>query len=328
MKRYLLRRLLLAVPLLVALATLLFFLVELAPGDSADVFLRPGITLEMQEQIRTNLGLDEPVGTRYVRWMGALLRGDLGYSHSYSAPVTTVLSRVLPNTLLLTGTALVLAFLVGIAVGVVQAARQNSFVDSALNVGVVFFYSLPAFWLGIMLILIFGYGAQTLWDWPVHFPVSGATSMDHDLMGPVARVLDRAWHLVLPAATLVLVLAAGIARYARSGMLETLRQDYVRAARARGLSERQVVWGHALPNSLLPLITVFGLYLPVLFSGAVFVETVFAWPGMGMVMVEAVATRDIPLVLAGSLLFGVLVVFGNLIADALYALADPRVRYE
>lgn len=328
MRRYLLRRLFLAVPLLFALATLLFFLAELAPGDAADVFLHPGLTAELQEQIRTNLGLDQPIGTRYVRWMGALLRGDLGYSHSYSAPVATVLGRVLPNTLLLTGTALVLAFLVGIAVGVVQASRRNSLLDSALNVGVVFFYSIPAFWLGIMLILIFGYGARTLWAWPFHFPISGAASVDYDLMGPVGRVLDRAWHLVLPAATLVLVLAAGVARYARSGMVEALGQDYVRAARARGLSERRVLWGHALPNSLLPLITVFGLYLPVLFSGAVFVETVFAWPGMGMIMVEAVATRDLPLVLAGSLLFAVFVVLGNLIADVLYAWADPRVRYD
>lgn len=328
MRRYLARRLLLAIPLLLALATLLFLLVEAAPGDPADLLISPGMTQAVRDQIRTNLGLDQPLGIRYVKWVGALARGDLGFSQSHGAPVRSVLAQVLPNTLLLAGVSLFLAFLVGISVGVFQAIRQNSLTDSALSVGVLFFYSLPSFWLGIMLILVFSYGAQSLWDWPFHLPASGAAGVNHDLLEPWARVVDRIRHLILPAATLVLVLAAGVARYARSGLLEVIRQDYVRAARARGLSERQVLLRHALPNSLLPLITVFGLYLPVLFSGAVFVETVFAWPGMGLLMVEAVSARDYPLILAGSLLFSVMVIVGNLLADVLYAWADPRVRYE
>jgi len=326
-RRFVLRRILFALPLLLAVATLLFGLVELAPGDPIDVLAPPGMSEDVREQVRANYGLDQPVPVRYVRWIGSFLRGDLGFSYSRDQPVAAVFGQVLPNTLLLTGTALVLAFVLGAAIGVVQAARQNTLTDAGLNLVVLVFYSVPAFWLGVMLILVFSYGASR-WGWPVQLPASGAVGVDHDLLGLGGRFLDRLRHLILPAATLVLVLAAGVARYARSGMLEVLRTDYVRSARARGLPARTVLWGHAFPNSLLPLITILGLYLPVLFSGAVFVETVFAWPGMGRTMVDAVSTRDYPLILSGSLLFSVLVVLGNLAADVLYAVADPRVRHE
>ena len=328
MTRFLLRRLALAVPLLLAVATLLFALVELAPGGPEEVWMGPGVTEEVRDQLRRNLGLDQPLAVRYGRWITSVARGDLGFSHSRGQPVVAVFRQVLPETLLLTGSALVLAFLLGIGIGVLQAARQDSWIDRGLNLTVLLFYSLPAFWLGILLILVFSYGAQVLWDWPFHLPASGPRSIGYDQMAAGERVLDRLWHMVLPVTTLVLVLAAGISRYARSGMLEVLRSDYVRSARARGLSPWVVLFRHALPNSLLPLITVLGLYLPVLFSGTVFVETVFAWPGMGKTMVDAVSTRDYPLVLAGSLLFAVLVVLGNLLADALYAVADPRVRHD
>ncbi|HSM03427.1 MAG TPA: ABC transporter permease [Longimicrobiales bacterium] len=327
MRRFVLRRLLLAVPLLLGVATLLFVLVEAAPGDPSEIWLDPGMTSEVREQIRANLGLDQPAPVRYVRWIGSAARGDFGFSHSRGQPVRTVLAEILPNTLLLSGTALAVAFLLGVGIGVVQAARQNTLVDQGLSLVVLVFYSIPAFWLGIMMVLVFALGASR-WNWPIQFPPSGAVGVDHDLLSFPGKVLDRLQHLVLPAATLVLVMAAGIARYARTGMLEVLRSDYVRSARARGLPGRRVLLHHALPNSLLPLITVLGLYLPVLFSGAVFVETVFAWPGMGRAMVDAVGTRDYPLILAGSLLFAVLVVLGNLVADALYVLADPRVRHE
>ncbi|UCC26585.1 MAG: ABC transporter permease [Gemmatimonadales bacterium] len=327
MRRYLLGRLLLAVPLLLALATLLFMLVELAPGDPADLLISPGMTNEVREQVRTNLGLDEPAPVRYLRWIAAAATGDLGFSHSRGVSVRVALAQSLPNTLLLTGVSLVLAFALGVGVGIVQAVRQSSWIDSVLNLFVLTFYSLPSFWLGVILILVFSYGAQSVWEWPIHFPASGATSVGYDLMGPGERIVDRVRHLILPVGTLVLVMGAGVARYARSALLEVIREDYVRAARARGLGRARVLFRHALPNALLPLITVFGLYLPVLFSGAVFVETVFAWPGMGRLMVDAVASRDFPLVLGGSLVFAVLVVVGNLVADLLYAWADPRVRY-
>lgn len=328
MRRYALRRVLLFVPMLLALATFLFLLVELAPGGPGEVFLGPGMSRAVQDQLRTNLGLDAPLPVRYLRWLAALATGELGYSWSWGQPVARVLASVLPNTLLLTGVSLVMAFVLGTAVGIVQAVKRNTVVDGLLNLGVLLFYSVPSFWLGILLILVFAWAGPQLWGWPVGLPASGAVSVGHDLMGPGARVLDRLSHLVLPATTLALVLGAGVARHARSSMLEVIRQDYVVAARARGLSRMRVLWLHAFPNSLLPLITLFGLYVPVLFSGAVFVEVVFAWPGMGRLMVDAVASRDYPLILAGGMGFGLLVLVANLAADLLYGLADPRVRHD
>lgn len=325
--RYFARRALLFVPMALALATLLFLLVEAVPGSPGDIFIHPGMTAEMQAQVRTNLGLDAPLPQRYLSWLTSLARGDLGWSWSYGAPVTQVITRVLPNTLLLAGVSLLLAFAAGTVIGVVQATRQNSPLDAALNLGVLTFYSVPSFWLGILLLLGFSVAGELVWGWSLGLPISGVVSVDHDLLSPWEQVVDRARHLVLPATTLVLVLAAGVARYARAGMLEVIRSEYVTAARARGLSAGRVLWRHAFPNAALPLITVFGLYVPVLFSGAVFVEAVFAWPGMGLLMVQAISSRDYPLVLAGGLLFGLLVLVGNLVADALYAVADPRIRY-
>jgi peptide/nickel transport system permease protein len=326
--RYLLRRALLAVPLLLALATLLFLLLEAAPGRPGELLLRPGLTAEVTARIQSNLGLDQPLPVRYLRWIGSLLRGDLGYSYSFGAPVVTVIGSVLPNTLLLAGLSLVLAFLSGVTVGVYQAFRRGTVADGVLSTLVLLLYSVPSFWLGILLILVFSWGAANVWDLPFFLPASGAASVGAEYMPAGEWLLDRLAHLVLPTATLTLALAAGVARYARNATLEVLEKEYVLAARARGLPARVVVVRHVLPNALLPLITVFGLYLPVLFSGAVFVETVFAWPGMGLLMVDAVQARDYPLILGGGFLFGVVVVAGNLLADLLYALADPRVRYD
>jgi peptide/nickel transport system permease protein len=187
---------------------------------------------------------------------------------------------------------------------------------------------MPSFWLALMLILVFSLYARNFWDWPIWFPSSGTRSVDYDLLSGWEKVQDRAYHLVLPVASLSLVLAAGIARYTRGSMLEVIRQDYVRTARAKGLPERVVVFRHALRNALVPVITLFGLYLPVLFSGTVFIETVFAWPGMGKTIVDAINTRDYPLVMAGSFIFAAMVVLGNLLADLLYAVVDPRIRYQ
>lgn len=328
MTRYLVRRTLLAIPLLLALATLLFLLLEAAPGRPGELLLRPGLTPELTAQIQANLGLDQPLPVRYVRWLAALARGDLGYSFSFGAPVGAVIRSVLPNTLLLAGISLVLAFLGGIAVGVYQALRHGRAVDGVLSTVILAIYSIPSFWLGILFILIFSWAAANVWELPFFFPASGAASTGAEFMTFGERLLDRLAHLVLPAATLTLAMASGVARYARTATLEVLGRDYVLAARSRGLPERVVILRHVLPNALLPLITVFGLYLPVLFSGAVFVEAVFAWPGMGLLMVDAVAARDYPLILGGGLLFGLIVVMGNVLADVLYALADPRVRYD
>ena len=328
MIRYLTRRLLGAIPLVLGIATIVFFVVNLAPGDPTMVLLSPGMTTEVAEQMRANYGLDQPVHVRYVKWMGAALTGDFGVSHTHNRPVKDVLFAFLPNTLLLSGCALFLAFFLGIVLGTIQAVRQYSLLDQGMSVIMLFFYSMPSFWLALMLILTFSLFARNVWDWPIWFPASGMTSVDYGSLSAGGKLRDVVMHLTLPVVSLALVLTAGIARYMRGSMLEVIRQDFVRTARAKGLPERSVVFKHALRNALIPVITLLGLYIPVLFSGTVFIEYVFAWPGMGKTMVDAIAARDYPLVMAGSFFFAIMVVAGNLIADVLYAAVDPRIRYE
>jgi peptide/nickel transport system permease protein len=319
--RYVLRRLAGAVPLVVGIATLIFFLVHLAPGSPVDLIIGPGVTREFRTQMIETYGWDLPLPVQYVKWLSAMLTGDFGYSFSQTRPVRDVLLGYLPNTVVLSLAALTVAFFFGIVLGTVQAIRQYSLLDSGLSVVLLFFYSMPSFWLALMLILTM---SLTL-GW---FPVSGTVSTDHEFLGLGARIVDRARHLALPTLSLALVLTAGIARYMRASMLEVVRQDYVRTAHAKGLPERVVVFKHALRNALIPVVTLVGLYLPFLFSGTVFIETIFAWPGMGRAIVNAIGQRDYPLVMAGSFFFAMMVVLANLLADILYAVVDPRIRYE
>jgi peptide/nickel transport system permease protein len=317
-----------AIPLVLGIATIVFFVVNLAPGDPTLYLIGPGMNADVIEQLRVNYGLDQPVHVRYVKWVGAMLTGDFGYSFSYNRPVTEVLMDFLPNTLILSACALGVAFLFGIVLGTLQAVKQYSALDSSLSVLMLFFYSMPSFWLALMLILLFSLMAQTVWGWPISFPASGMTSTGYEFMGPWDQLKDRAHHLVLPTLSLSLVLTAGIARYMRGSMLEVIRQDFVRTARAKGLPERTVVFKHALRNALIPVLTLIGLYIPVLFSGTVFIELIFAWPGMGRAIVEAISQRDYPLVMAASFFFAIMVILANLAADMLYAVVDPRIRYE
>jgi len=327
MGAYVLKRLLGAIPLIIGVATIIFFVLRLAPGDPTAFYFNPNVPPEIIEQLRRNLGLDQPVHIQYVRWLTSFMTGEFGYSFAQSRPVRDILMEALPNTLILTGTALVLVFIIGILIGVLQAVRQYSIFDSASSVISLFFYSMPSFWLALMLMLIFSLQAHQ-WGWPIALPPTGITSVDYEFMGFWERVWDRISHLILPVSTLTLALAAGVARYTRGQMLEVVRQDYIRTARAKGLPERTVIMKHALRNSMLPVITLLGLYLPFLFSGAVFVEVIFAWPGMGRIIVDAIFQRDYPLVMATSFVLAVMVVLGNLVADVLYAVADPRIRYD
>ncbi|MFV2007419.1 MAG: ABC transporter permease [Longimicrobiales bacterium] len=328
MTRYALRRLLGAVPLILGIITVVFFVVNLAPGDPSLLYLNRNMSPESLEQVRRSMGLTDPVLIRYVKWLAGVLQGDFQYSLTMDRPALDVVLERLPNTILLAATAIGGAFVVGILVGVLQAVRQRSLVDSFLSVVTLVFYSMPSFWLAIMMVLTFSLFARNVWDWPIWFPASGVRSPDYEFLTGFEKVIDTARHLFLPATTLALVLAGGVARYVRSSMLEVIHQDFVRTARAKGLPERTVISKHVLRNALLPVITLLGLYLPFIFSGAVLVETVFAWPGMGLLTVEAIGRRDYPVVMAASLIFAVMVVLGNLIADLLYGLADPRIRYD
>jgi peptide/nickel transport system permease protein len=327
MRTFVTRRLLGAIPLVLGIATIVFFVVNLAPGDPALRFLNPNMSDAAVEQVRVNLGLDQPIHIRYVRWLSALAHGDLGVSFTRNRPVLDIIKEFLPNTLLLSVTAIGGAFLLGILLGIIQAVRQYSLLDSVASIAGLFFYSMPSFWLALMMVLVFSLFAYQ-GNWPIQFPPSGMLSVDYTFLSPIEKLQDRLAHLALPATSLALVLAAGIARYTRGSMLEVVRQDFVRTARAKGLSEPVVIFKHALRNALIPVITLLGLYLPFLFSGTVFIETVFSWPGMGKLVVDAIQQRDYPVIMGGSLVFANMVVVGNLVADVLYAVVDPRIRYE
>ncbi|MFN2384171.1 MAG: ABC transporter permease, partial [Gemmatimonadota bacterium] len=318
---YLIRRVLLAIPILLGVSTLIFFLLHAAPGDPTSIYLRPDIDPAVIEQMRKNLGLDQPVHIQYVRWLSSFARGDFGYSFSQHRPISDILKDTMPNTLLLSAVALVLTFAIGIVVGTIQAVRQYSWLDNLSTALSFFFYSMPSFWFGLMLILLFAYKLQWL-------PASQMTSVDYEFLSGPQQLLDRARHLFLPALALGVGGAASIARYMRSGMLEQIRQDYVRTARAKGLAERVVVFKHAMRNALIPVVTLIGLSLPFLISGAVLIETIFAWPGMGRTLVTAIFQRDYPVVLACAFVIAIVVILGSLIADVLYSVVDPRVRVE
>jgi len=302
-------------------ATLVFILIHAAPGDPFSAAMdNPNVTAAMRARWRAAYGLDQPLGLQYVRYLVALAHGDLGWSFSMRRPVSAVLADALPNTLVLAGTALLLAYPLGILLGVVQARYAGRWPDRVLGTTSLVFYAVPDFWLALMVMLLFAFRLRL-------FPIGGATDpVFHDMLSPGGRVVDRLWHLVLPAGTLALLAAAGIARYQRAELLRVLPDEFVRAARARGVPERRVLFHHALRNALLPTITLFGLSLPVLLTGAVFVERVFAWPGMGLVAVNAVAARDYPLVTGSVIVAAASVALGSLVADLLYAIADPRVR--
>lgn len=319
---YLGKRFLQAVPILIGASTIIFFLMHAAPGDPTSIYLgNPNIDPRVIEQMRENLGLDQPVHIQYVKWISSFLQGEFGYSFSQKRPIADILKDTIPNTLVLSGVALAIIFVLGVVVGTVQAVRQYSWGDNLATAVAFFFYSMPSFWFGLMLILLFAYKLQWL-------PASQMTSVNYEFMSGSAQLTDRLKHLIMPAIALGVGGAASVARYMRSGMLEQVHQDYVRTARAKGLSEGKVIFKHAMRNALIPVITLLGLFLPFLMAGSVLIETVFAWPGMGRTIVTAIFQRDYPVVLATAFVISVMVILGNLIADVLYSIVDPRIRVE
>jgi peptide/nickel transport system permease protein len=320
-------RLLSGIALVLAVVTVAFVLLQLAPGDPARFWVGPAATQGDLDAARRALGLDRPLLARYLAWLVDFVRGDWGTSLARHRPVRQVLGAALPATLVLTGTSLLVTYIGGIIVGLLQAVKRARPVDTLLTITTVLVYGLPAYWIALLLVLVFAYGAARL-GWPawLRFPALGVESLDADFLSPGARLLDRLEHLILPLVTLGAIGVAGTARFVRGAAVDVLDQDFVRAARARGIAGRRIVSRHVLRNALLPVITLLGLALPALFSGTVFVEVIFAWPGMGRELVAAVAARDYPVVLAATAVFGALVVAGNLLADLLYAAADPRLR--
>jgi peptide/nickel transport system permease protein len=315
-KRYLARRLLLAVPVLVGVSIVVFMVLHLSPGDPAEIMLGSAGTKEDLARLRADLGLNEPLPVQYARWMGHVMRGDLGRSLWMRRPVLPDVLDRFRATLVLTGTALLLSTVGGVALGVLSATRPHSWLDRLSGVAALFGASMPVFWLGIVLMVIFS--LQLGW-----LPASG---MWAPYGGGDAR--DLVSHLVLPAVTLAAASVTIIARLTRSTMLEVLGQDYIRTARAKGLVERLVVVRHGLRNALIPIVTVVGVQAGYLLGGAVLTETVFAWPGVGTLMVQGILARDFPLVQGCVLVIALSFVVINLVVDLLYAWIDPRIRYE
>jgi peptide/nickel transport system permease protein len=322
MGRWLAARVAHALVTLAVAVTLLFVLMRVVPGDPLSRLSddRPISPREIA-RLRERYGLDQPIGRQYAAFLTGAARGDLGVSIEFGRPVTRLIAERLPATLLLGGTVLLLNFTLGLWLGVRQAVRQGRATDRWLEVASLAGYSVPSFWLGLLLAWL----AATHWR---ILPSGGMHDvlLDRDAGG--ARVLlDVLRHLALPALTLSLVSIAATMRYQRTAMLEALAFPFVQTARAKGITERRVVWHHAWRNALFPVITLFGLWLPVLVTGSVFVEQVFAWPGLGSLAAGAVGGRDYPLLMGTALLASALVVAGGLLADLLYALLDPRVRH-
>ena len=317
MMKYSVARLLQAVPTLTLLSIISFLLIHVVPGGPAVVMLGDKATPALVAQINRSLGLNKPLWMQYVIWLGQLLRGNLGYAYSYHQSVASLIAINLPRTLILVLTAIAISHVIAIIVGIYQAAHRDRAIDHVLTALLYFLYAMPTFWLGVLMVSVF---SITL-GW---FPSGGLYNplLTRPTFGSYVD------HLILPASVLVIGSVAGWGRYMRSSMSETLVQDYIRTARAKGLSERAILVRHALKNSLLPLITLMGMSLPGLFSGALIIEIIFDYPGMGLLFWNAAQQRDYPILLGIVIMVGVLTILGNLLADLLYAVVDPRIQYQ
>jgi peptide/nickel transport system permease protein len=318
--KYLFKRLLQLVPLLIGISVISFFVIHLAPGDPTNLFTTPNVKPEELVRIRANFGLDKPVIVQYFYWLVNILKGNFGVDLLTGRSVVSEISERLPATLLLTGSAYVLTFLLAIPLGVISAVRKNSWFDKSVTFFSFAGMATPSFWLALILMLVF---AVKL-DW---LPAVGMYSFTLRNAPWFIRVWDVFLHLILPVTTMTLVSLAGLTRYQRAAMLEILNKDYIRTARAKGLPERVVIFKHALRNALIPIVTIFGLSLPDIFGGAFIIETVFGWPGMGRLGVQAVFQRNYPLIMGIVMFSAFLIIIGNLLADLLYAWVDPRIRY-
>jgi peptide/nickel transport system permease protein len=311
------RRVVIGLAVVAGVVTLTFFLLRLAPGDPVERLLGPAATPAQVAAQRHTLGLDRPLATQYITWIGRFARGDWGTSIATGRPVRTLLAEAVPATAELVGLSLLLSYLLGLAVGAVQTIASPR-VDAAVSIATVTLFALPGYWLGLMLVMVFTYWAHAL-------PAFGHAGLDSDLLSGGAWVADRVRHLALPLVTLTLIGVGATARFVRGAMRDALSEPFVRTARAKGLTAWQVTRRHVARNALIPVVTLLGLSFPALFSGAVFVEFVFAWPGVGRKLVEAVLARDYPVVLAATAVSAMLVVVGNLVADLVVSWIDPRI---
>ena len=334
MKWYIIKRLIQLIPVIIGVTIIAFSLIHLAPGDPARTMLGQHATQQELNEIREKYGLDEPVYVQYALWLNGVLHGDLGRSILTKELVVIEILERFPNTIELAIAAMIFAIIIGGLAGIISATKQYSITDYTVMGIALFGISMPVFWLGIMLMLIFGVilgwlpiGGRI--DLIIPFQrVTGFMVLDSIITGNFKALISILKHLILPAIALGTIPMAIIARVTRSSMLEVLRQDFIRTERAKGLSERVVIYRHAARNAMVPVVTVIGLNFGLLLSGAILTETVFSWPGLGRLVVESVYERDYPLVVGCILIFAIIFVFVNLITDILYTFIDPRIKYE
>jgi peptide/nickel transport system permease protein len=319
--RHIVRRLLILFPMLLGITLVSFGVIQLAPGDFLDEMrLNPVVSAETVEQMRRDFGLDQPPHIQYLKWLSNVVRGDFGYSFAFHVPVTWLLGSRWLNTIILNITAFAFAWIVAIPLGIHAAVRQYSWSDNSLTFIALLGISTPTFFSGLLgLYLAF----KTGW-----LPIGGMTSLGFEDLSPIGKVLDVAHHLILPTLILGFLSIAGLMRQMRGNLLEVLRQDYVKTARAKGLHNRVVLYKHAVRNAINPLITIFGFSLGGLLSGSAILENVIGWPGIGQLIVEALFRKDLYVVMGALVVGSVTLVLGNLVADILLAAVDPRIRYD
>ncbi len=321
MKNYIIRRILQMIPVMLGILLILFIILEMAPGTPASNMMNPKATPEQKAELIEKLGLNRPWHERFISWIGEALKGNLGYSITHKKPVTAVMKDYMGATLLLSLVSLAISVLLGVPIGIISATKQYSFADNALTVFSLIGISIPSFFFGLLLLKNFAVDVQL-------FPLFG---LENPLLfNPTfwEKFKDISWHLVLPSIVLGLGSTASFMRYTRSSMLEVIKQDYIRTARAKGLKEKVVIYRHAFRNASIPIITLLGFQIPALLSGAVITESIFGLPGLGKISIEATMTRNYPLILGINAMLAFLTLIGALVADILYAVADPRIRYD
>lgn len=335
MTRYLIRRLLETIPVIIGVSILVFMMIRLIPGDPAVAMLGERASQDNVDAIRERLGLNKPLIEQYFIWISQLVTGDLGSTVRGNIPISQEIGNRFPATVELSLSALTLATIIGVPIGIISAVKRNSLVDSASMMGALLGVSIPIFVLGLILIYIFGVALGVLpfvgrlTSLPAELgiqKVTGVYTLDSILSGSWNGLGEALSHLILPAITLMTVPLATTARITRSAMLEVLNQDYIRTARAKGLAEGSVIYTHALRNALLPIITIIGLQLGSLLSGAVLTETIYSWPGIGKWLFDSIVARDYPIVQSVTLIIALIYIIVNFLVDVLYVVADPRVR--
>jgi peptide/nickel transport system permease protein len=335
MTRYNIRRLLQALPLLFVISVLVFALIQVMPNNPlAAMQNSPNISPEDLLRLEQEYGLRDPLPVKYWKWLSRTLVGDWGESMITHRPVLTEIGERLPNTLLLSGIAFIVALLISIPFGMISAVRQYSIFDHVVTTIAFMGQSIPIFWFGLILIIVFAVNIQNPWAGSTLFPHPPPLALfpggGMSTLGeyPPPPLVDRIWHLILPVTMLAVFQLAQHVRYMRAGMLDVLRQDYVRTARAKGLTERMVILRHAFKNAAIPVVTIIALEMPGLFNGALFTETIFSWPGMGRLFFLHAERGDYPVLMGILMLSAALIIFFNLVADITYAFLDPRIRFE